>query len=614
MLSRKEMKGAARKVLMKHYWLFVVLCLFAGVIGTEFTSSLSATTSMIEEDQDTGFTVKGTAGISQRFTEILAYVAAGKEEESQKLADKITQDHIEKTKANPNTALGRSRGVFSTIINGVTSGSFLVSLAVGLTSVVGSRGAAVMILILLSLLLLFAAWVFGKNLYQVIMRRMVLEGRCYNKVYKQRALFLVKAHKWFRAGITLFVLSVYQTLWMLTIVGGIIKYYSYYLVPYIVAENPGMNSKEAITLSRKLMKGHKWECFVFEMTFIGWDILGALTFGITDIFYTNPYKIAAFSEFYVRLRAQGKEKGIPYSELLNDRYLYERPEKSVLEDAYKDVIQESQKTIDMTADLTGIRKVLSSVFGLTLWNGKKEKDYEENQVRLIRLFCGKEALEGTVYPIRLSPFPEKSKRKWIENVHYIRNYSIWSLVMMFFIMSFVGWLWEVSLHLVTDGEFINRGVLHGPWLPIYGAGSLLILLLLNKFRRNPAMEFVMAVIVCGVVEYFTSYYLEMVHNGKKWWDYSGYFLNLNGRICAEGLLTFGLGGMLIVYVLAPVLDNLIRQIPYKTLIVACLVLICVFAADQIYSKKYPNEGKGITDYNGACLEYKNSNVKTAKTR
>ena len=57
------------------------------------------------------------------------------------------------------------------------------------------------------------------------------------------------------------------------------------------------------------------------------------------------------------------------------------------------------------------------------------------------------------------------------------------------------------------------------------------------------------VVLCGVVEYFTSYYLE-VTQGKKWWDYSGYFLNLNGRICAEGLLVFGVGGMAIVYALA----------------------------------------------------------------
>ena len=113
----------------------------------------------------------------------------------------------------------------------------------------------------------------------------------------------------------------------------------------------------------------------------------------------------------------------------------------------------------------------------------------------------------------------------------------------------------------------------------------------------------MTIVVCGVVEYFTSYFLEVAHNGKKWWDYSGYFLNLNGRICAEGLLTFGVGGMLIVYILAPVLDNLIRRVPVRALMCACVLLICVFAADQVYSGKHPNEGAGITDYSAAEVTF-----------
>ena len=56
-------------------------------------------------------------------------------------------------------------------------------------------------------------------------------------------------------------------------------------------------------------------------------------------------------------------------------------------------------------------------------------------------------------------------------------------------MSVFGWLWEVGMHLVSYGEFVNRGALHGPWLPIYGTGAVLILTVLNRFRKNPALEF-----------------------------------------------------------------------------------------------------------------------------
>ena len=156
--------------------------------------------------------------------------------------------------------------------------------------------------------------------------------------------------------------------------------------------------------------------------------------------------------------------------------------------------------------------------------------------------------------------------------------------------------------MITDGEFVNRGIMHGPWLPIYGAGAVLILTILYKFRRHPLGAFIMTIILCGFIEYFSAYYLEITHNGQKWWDYSGYFLNLHGRICGEGLLVFGLGGMAIMYLTAPLLDNFLRKIPYKILVPLCVVLILCFGADSAYSKKHPNVGKGITDYKGACIE------------
>ena len=229
----------------------------------------------------------------------------------------------------------------------------------------------------------------------------------------------------------------------------------------------------------------------------------------------------------------------------------------------------------------------------------EDTSWEEVEARRSRRFeleADREALEGTVYPTRLDPIPEKRKRKWVVSLNYLRYYSVWSLLMMFFMLSFMGWVWEVSLHLITDGVLVNRGVMHGPWLPIYGCGSVLMLLFLNRFRRNPALEFILIVVLCGSVEYFTSLVLEIVHGGTRWWDYTGYFLNLHGRICAEGLLVFGIGGMAIVYVLAPFLDGMFRRLPVKALMAAGLILTGIFAADQIYSSIHPNEGEGITSY------------------
>ena len=167
---------------------------------------------------------------------------------------------------------------------------------------------------------------------------------------------------------------------------------------------------------------------------------------------------------------------------------------------------------------------------------------------------------------------------------------------MFFSFCFVGWAWEVSLHLVADGVFVNRGMLHGPWLPIYGAGVVLILLADNSLRKKPVLEFIGAVVLSGLVEYYASYFIELSHDGTQWWNYSGYFLNLNGRICAEGLLVFGMGGCAAVYFAAPLLDNLFRKINQKIAIPLCIVLLLAFGIDEVYSSKHPNTGEGITDY------------------
>ena len=86
----------------------------------------------------------------------------------------------------------------------------------------------------------------------------------------------------------------------------------------------------------------------------------------------------------------------------------------------------------------------------------------------------------------------------------------------------------------------------------------------------------------------------------RWWDYTGYFLNLNGRICAEGLLTFGLGGLAIVYLLAPALDNLLSRIDTRKLTVVAVVLLAFYCVDQAYSAQHPNIGAGITDYKGSA--------------
>lgn len=199
------------------------------------------------------------------------------------------------------------------------------------------------------------------------------------------------------------------------------------------------------------------------------------------------------------------------------------------------------------------------------------------------------------FGIMLAPEEEEQK---LPDAPSSRSYSILNLILMFFIFSVLGWIWEVGFGAVKDGVIANRGVLHGPWLPIYGRGAIFILILLKKLRDRPAAEFMATVVLCGCMEYFISWYLETMHGGQKWWDYTGYFLNLNGRICAAGLLVFGIAGMIVVYAAAPFLDCMLRKIDRRLLIVIAALLMVVYAGDQIYSSRNPNSGNGITYYAG----------------
>ena len=297
------------------------------------------------------------------------------------------------------------------------------------------------------------------------------------------------------------------------------------MVIYIVAENPTIKPKDAIRISREMMNGNKWHAFLLDLSFMGWNILQYVTFGLAGI-YVSPYYTATCTELYVTLRKEYIENKKYSYELLNDEALYmENPETA----SYQDPLVSEKRSI---------------------------------------------------------------------KIDYNKNYELTSIILFFFIFSFVGWLWEVTLYLFRDGVLVNRGTLYGPWLPIYGAGCTLIVLLtkLKKFRKmlkNPMLTFFVIMLLCSTIEYVTSWYIELT-TGVRYWDYTGVFLNINGRICLECSIFFGLGGALCVYIVAPFLERNLQMISNKIKISICVVLLLIFGADNVYSHFHPHVGEGIS--------------------
>lgn len=587
MKSRKELKKNARNNLKKHYLIFIVTCVIAAFIGTEFTSSFSIVENKILPES--------IISEQQKVDQVVKDALKGETAKSKKATKKIKEEIIEKDKKNQDKVFGRSRGVFAMIINAFSTGTIYVNFIAGMNSIIGHPNITSVILIGCSLLVSFLIWMFFINMYQALSRRIFLEGRIYKRVPMQRFLFLLRTKTWLRTSWTMFVTSAFYSLWCLTIVGIVIKRYSYMLVPYIIAENPKIKTLDAINLSRKMMDGHKWECFKLELSYIGWIILGTVTFGITEVLYSNPYRVAALTEYYVSLRKLAKKQEMPGIEKLNDVYLYETAPQNVLEEEYKDVINALNKSKSNLEKPKGLKRILADCFGISLADTKEKEKEEQEEIKQERLEIYKNIIQGKEYPMRLFTISEKHQRKRLDTLNYTRRYSIWSLIAIFFTAAIIGWLFEVTLHIIEQGEFVKRGVLQGPWLPIYGYGCILILTVLYKFRKKPLKEFFLIIILCGIVEYCTGVYLEHTFNGTRWWDYSGYFLNIHGRVCAEGLLVFGLGGIILVYMLAPLIDNLLKRVNPKKLIVICCILLSLFIFDHIYSHYYPNEGKGITD-------------------
>lgn len=170
-------------------------------------------------------------------------------------------------------------------------------------------------------------------------------------------------------------------------------------------------------------------------------------------------------------------------------------------------------------------------------------------------------------------------------------------VLLFFISSVLGWLMEVCCKLVQFHRFINRGFLIGPYCPIYGFGAVLVTALLSPFAQAPVAVFVMAVAVCGTLEYLTSYLMEKLFHAR-WWDYSHKRFNLNGRICADTLIPFGLLGLLMIYVVKPFLFGQMEKMSPALLEGLCIGLICLFAADAVLSVTVLNKIRREADLSG----------------
>ncbi len=310
MWTRKELKKNARGVMRKNYWAIVavsfILSIFIGSTGSSWMLGDNGSEEAVTEYES----VEQSYGDPKSNEEVVS-------EFIENITGSETPDAPQ-----PDSAAGQAVNniVTENLFDGSVSKDTFVRLLHSINSVINNDYTELALTcagLLLGMLFIFLFC----NVLDVGGKRFFLETRKYTDTQIRRLFFPFFKGRWKNTAWVMFCRSFFLFLWQFTIIGWFIKSYQYIMVPYIVAENPYIERKHAFMLSKQMMRGSKWRTFVFQMSFIGWIILGIFTLGLFDIFYVMPYMNTGMAELYMNLRNKAIEEKFEYYEDLNDTAL-----------------------------------------------------------------------------------------------------------------------------------------------------------------------------------------------------------------------------------------------------------------------------------------------------
>ncbi len=151
--------------------------------------------------------------------------------------------------------------------------------------------------------------------------------------------------------------------------------------------------------------------------------------------------------------------------------------------------------------------------------------------------------------------------------------------------SFIGWVYESIICSIDGKKLVNRGFLNGPFCPVYGFGAIIMILVLDQGTDNIFVLFFAGMLITSTVEYFTAFLLEKLFKAK-WWDYSDYRFNFQGRIFLLGALVFGVMSVLLIKYIHPFIKDIYNQLPDWALISSSIVIFIVVAIDLYITVHY----------------------------
>lgn len=153
---------------------------------------------------------------------------------------------------------------------------------------------------------------------------------------------------------------------------------------------------------------------------------------------------------------------------------------------------------------------------------------------------------------------------------------------IFFVGSFIGYLYEVIFYLLDDHKLVNRGFLYGPYLPVYGFGAILLIVTLRKFKKHPLSIFILAMLVTGITEYVAGFLVYKVYH-EMWWDYTGLYLSINGYVCLRSVISFAIGALLLFYLVEPLIVKKLLPLTKGKKVTIFSILILVIMIDLVFT-------------------------------
>ena len=295
MWSRKELKERAKKVIKNNYWTAIIVCFILMMFTGEFGTATVGT----REYNDS---------IDPNYIENKITVFVNPEERDKIIEEKyklnnIPEQVLNAINANLNNITKSEKYVFK--IWDAVKLFYMEIPQIGILLCIGAVLACAFIILISEPLT-----VGGKKYF--------LKAREGKDTKVSVILDVYKNKNWLHVAGIMFLKNLYNLLWFLTIIGGIIKAYEYRMIPYILAQNPKVTKKEAFKLSKQMMQGNKWKTFVLDISFFLWYLLSMLTFGLLSVLYVNPYSLATNTELFVTLKEKAiKEKYENYEVLEN---------------------------------------------------------------------------------------------------------------------------------------------------------------------------------------------------------------------------------------------------------------------------------------------------------